>query len=179
MLVYSNMPFYNEVPTSMFVATPEGDVIGGVRKELATPRNFSWAEYAFLPWGELPYSSFGLKDLHLHLLLSKGWCHGLSKTQLGPHWTWRCFSVCVHLGRASLPGQFWMCCFGLPPCFPWTNQRHLMEAGSLMERQCHLATDCPLASEPEDFQRADFNRYKILQTSRCCNSVYFLQADGL
>lgn len=70
--MYSNILFYKEVPTSMFVATPKGDITGGVRKDLAAPRNFSWAEYAFSPWGELPYFSFGLKDLHLHLLLSKG-----------------------------------------------------------------------------------------------------------
>ena len=70
-LLYSSMLFNKEASTNIFVATPKGDIIGVVRKELAAPRSFSWAEYAFLPWGELPYSSFGLKDLHLHLLLSK------------------------------------------------------------------------------------------------------------
>lgn len=87
-------------------------------KELAAPRNFSWAEYASLPWGELPYSSFGLKDLHLCLLLSKGWCHKPSKALLGPHWDSRCCNVSVHLGCGRLFGQFRMCCFGSPPRFP-------------------------------------------------------------
>ena len=59
-------------PANIFAAPPKGDITGVVRQELATPRNFSWAEYAFLPWGELPSSLFGLEDLQLPLLLSKG-----------------------------------------------------------------------------------------------------------
>ena len=69
--MYSNMPSYKEVQTSMFVATAKGET-GGGREELAAPTKFFWTEYASLPWRELPYSSFGLKNLHLHLLLSKG-----------------------------------------------------------------------------------------------------------
>ena len=120
--LYSSTFFNEEVPTNIFVATPKRDITGVVRKELAAPRNFSWAGYAFLPWGVLPYSSFGQMDLHLHLLFSKGWSHRLSKAPLGPHWDLWCSSGCLHLGCGLLPGQFGICCFALFACFPRTDQ---------------------------------------------------------
>lgn len=39
--MHSNVLFNKEVPTSIFVATPKGDIFGVVRKELAAPRNFA------------------------------------------------------------------------------------------------------------------------------------------
>ena len=48
--LYSSTFFNEEVPTNIFVATPKIDITVVVRKELAAPSKFSWAEYAFIYW---------------------------------------------------------------------------------------------------------------------------------
>lgn len=68
--VYSNMLSNKEVPTNSLSPHPK-EISWCRERELAAPRKSSWAERVSLPWGQFPSSSFGLKDLHLHLLLSR------------------------------------------------------------------------------------------------------------
>lgn len=85
------------------------------------------------------------------------------------------------LHRVSAPG-LWASSWAIlnvllrvTPALPRNQSKAPLGGRSLSENRCHLATVLwPLNLR---ISKLHFRRYKILQISRCCNSVYFLQAD--
>lgn len=138
-----------EVPANIFVAPPKGDITGIVRKELAAPRNFSWAKYAFLPWGELPSSLFGLKDLHLHLFFPKDEVTDFQRLSWDLKGSVRpkCRSAPGLWAPSGAPLNILL---WIAPSLPMKMPNRGREPHGEMLSPSH----CPLASEPQDFQMA-------------------------
>lgn len=88
-------------------------------------------------------------------------------------WTFQCVSVPgLRAPSWAIPNVL----LRVTPALAGNQSKAPPEGGSLSERRRHLAGVLwPLNLRTS---KLHLRRYKILQISRCCNSVYFLQADG-
>lgn len=153
------------------MAAPEG--------ETTVPRGENWPPLGRLPG---PSVSPGLEDSSLTPLLASRTCvctssfpeddvTSLRRLRWDQSESWT-------LQRVSVPGlraPSWA--IQVTPALPGNQSKAPPGGGSLSERQRHLAGVLwPLNLRTS---KLHLRRYKILQISRCCNSVYFLQADGV